>query len=337
MHSHHLKKVALLISFLARARVFRCALHTHCGFSFLLLKLTSYLLLTPQLSAQYAMVSNTPHQHEGISSLLHKRVQIYGLTRTPTLNGKQGVVFTADTQRQRCGVRVDSKQQYSVHVDNLRLCPLRPPDDMVKDGVEGFTHWDAQHAELFRTCYARCGAEAAVRNAMTRSNAEKICDRMLAPCGRCHESFYCSRQCQKKHWPKHKEGCNVVANATSFFETLTTDGGNRSLCTFVEECSGGERGVVHFTCPSPTTLEDMLQRKGVQTMPADTEYLQLDRLHLHDAQAEIQNCDFWDEVRNVVATYDVDLHICVLLSVTLSDGCFCRPAVLPRFFGSGPF
>ena len=283
------------------------------------------------------MASNAPHQHEGIAGLLHKRVQIYGLTRNPTLNGKCGVVFTADPQKQRCGVRVDG-DQYSVHIKNLRVCPSRSAaDGELEEGVEGFSYWDAQHTELFRTCYARCGAEAAVRNAKTRTNAEKICDRMLSPCGRCHETFYCSRQCQKKHWPKHKEGCNVVVNAASFFETLVTEDGNRLICSFVEEHDDGQRGMVHVKFPSPTTLEDMLQRKGVQTMPADTEYLPLDRLHLHDAQAEIQNCDFWDEVRNVVATYDVDLHICVLLSVTLSDGRFCRPAVLPRFFGSGPF
>ena len=141
------------------------------------------------------------------------------------------------------------------------------------------------------------------------------------------------------HWPTHKEACNVVVNAASFFDTLVTEGGNRSLCSFVEEHDDGQRGMVHFKFPSPAALEKMVQRKGVQTMPADTQFIPLDRLQLYDrtAQAEIQNFDFWNEVLNVAATYDVDLHICLLLSVTLSDGRFCRPAVVPKFFGSGSF
>ena len=141
------------------------------------------------------------------------------------------------------------------------------------------------------------------------------------------------------HWPTHKEACNVVVNAASFFDTLVTEGGNRSLCSFVEEHDDGQRGMVHFKFPSPAALEKMVQRKGVQTMPADTQFIPLDRLQLYDrtAQAEIQNFEFWNEVLNVAATYDVDLHICLLLSVTLSDGRFCRPAVVPKFFGSGSF
>eukprot|EP00043_Microstomoeca_roanoka_P013991 m.137748 g.137748 ORF g.137748 m.137748 type:complete len:450 (+) comp15900_c0_seq4:102-1451(+) len=34
-------------------------------------------------------------------------------------------------------------------------------------------------------------------------------------CSRCKNEWYCRRQCQVEHWPKHKQICNVVANAAA--------------------------------------------------------------------------------------------------------------------------
>lgn len=30
-------------------------------------------------------------------------------------------------------------------------------------------------------------------------------------CGKCHDSYYCSAECQKAHWPFHKEMCTLIA------------------------------------------------------------------------------------------------------------------------------
>ncbi|KAF8157359.1 hypothetical protein K438DRAFT_2026235 [Mycena galopus ATCC 62051] len=32
----------------------------------------------------------------------------------------------------------------------------------------------------------------------------------LRRCGKCKGAWYCSKECQKKHWPKHKEWCSEV-------------------------------------------------------------------------------------------------------------------------------
>jgi hypothetical protein len=30
-------------------------------------------------------------------------------------------------------------------------------------------------------------------------------------CSSCQTSWYCGRECQVKHWPKHKEPCKLIA------------------------------------------------------------------------------------------------------------------------------
>ncbi|KAJ7114325.1 hypothetical protein C8R44DRAFT_227342 [Mycena epipterygia] len=46
---------------------------------------------------------------------------------------------------------------------------------------------------------------------MSCTNCHKIDpDLKLSRCGRCKEAWYCSKECQKKHWPKHKEFCRNV-------------------------------------------------------------------------------------------------------------------------------
>ncbi|XP_029946975.1 zinc finger MYND domain-containing protein 10 [Salarias fasciatus] len=37
-------------------------------------------------------------------------------------------------------------------------------------------------------------------------------------CSRCQSEFYCGRECQVKHWPKHKEACKLIAVATQKLE-----------------------------------------------------------------------------------------------------------------------
>lgn len=32
----------------------------------------------------------------------------------------------------------------------------------------------------------------------------------MLKCVKCQGTFYCSRKCQKKHWPVHKQKCNAV-------------------------------------------------------------------------------------------------------------------------------
>ena len=267
---------------------------------------------------------------------MHKTVEIAGLTRNLDLNGKQGVVFMFDPQKHRYGVLVGS-DRYSIGAGNLRLRPLRPPD-AEEEAPKCFNYWDADHGDLVRTCYNGCGAEAMVRNRKSRKDAEQICSRMLPACGRCGEAFYCSRTCQKQHWPSHKEACEVVTNASAFFKSLASEASNVALCSFVEEFGGAaERGIVHFICPSLDILKDMQGNRPCNSaMHADMQWIPLDRMQIYiDAvRVEVQAKDFWEEVLRAASVCDVSWQICVMLSVTLSDGSlFCRPAVVPRFFG----
>lgn len=34
-------------------------------------------------------------------------------------------------------------------------------------------------------------------------------------CSRCRQEWYCRRECQVKHWPKHQKACDLLANAPS--------------------------------------------------------------------------------------------------------------------------
>uniref|UniRef100_A0A8D3AZY3 Zinc finger MYND domain-containing protein 10 n=1 Tax=Scophthalmus maximus TaxID=52904 RepID=A0A8D3AZY3_SCOMX len=36
-------------------------------------------------------------------------------------------------------------------------------------------------------------------------------------CSRCQGEWYCQRECQVKHWPKHKKACQLMAEGTSLF------------------------------------------------------------------------------------------------------------------------
>jgi hypothetical protein len=34
-------------------------------------------------------------------------------------------------------------------------------------------------------------------------------------CSRCQSEWYCRRECQVKHWQKHKKACDMIHEATS--------------------------------------------------------------------------------------------------------------------------
>lgn len=42
---------------------------------------------------------------------------------------------------------------------------------------------------------------------------EPTIDRPLLLCGKCNEQRYCSRECQKAHWSRHKKCCQALASA----------------------------------------------------------------------------------------------------------------------------
>uniref|UniRef100_H3DBB2 Zinc finger MYND domain-containing protein 10 n=1 Tax=Tetraodon nigroviridis TaxID=99883 RepID=H3DBB2_TETNG len=46
----------------------------------------------------------------------------------------------------------------------------------------------------------------------------------LKRCSRCQVERYCSRECQVKHWSKHKKACQMLAEATEVKTSLHTDG-----------------------------------------------------------------------------------------------------------------
>ncbi|KZT69925.1 hypothetical protein DAEQUDRAFT_668663, partial [Daedalea quercina L-15889] len=49
------------------------------------------------------------------------------------------------------------------------------------------------------------------KNARECANCQVVKDKALLVCSRCKLINYCSKECQKKHWPKHKVWCKTAA------------------------------------------------------------------------------------------------------------------------------
>ena len=42
-----------------------------------------------------------------------------------------------------------------------------------------------------------------------------VCGKEGRACSRCHVDFYCDKEHQRKHWPRHKAGCGVLELSAS--------------------------------------------------------------------------------------------------------------------------
>lgn len=41
-------------------------------------------------------------------------------------------------------------------------------------------------------------------------------------CSRCKQVYYCSETCQTRHWPMHKQECNIIKNNYTTYNEVST-------------------------------------------------------------------------------------------------------------------
>ena len=98
-----------------------------------------------------------------------------------------------------------------------------------KSGVEAAQHAASKWADVFSeetlgvlfgptsgSCGSQGDAEAAFEHPLLRSPRCVICGEVATKrCSRCHQEWYCRRQCQVEHWPRHKKACDILVLSTA--------------------------------------------------------------------------------------------------------------------------
>eukprot|EP00931_Biecheleriopsis_adriatica_P116468 TRINITY_DN92108_c0_g1_i1.p1 TRINITY_DN92108_c0_g1~~TRINITY_DN92108_c0_g1_i1.p1 ORF type:complete len:460 (-),score=89.25 TRINITY_DN92108_c0_g1_i1:70-1413(-) len=75
------------------------------------------------------------------------------------------------------------------------------------------------------------------------------CSKPAAPlrCGQCRSTWYCNRECQRKHWPSHKIGCKTQALTLAATVLASTAAAASSDATFVEAATIQTRGAAGWS------------------------------------------------------------------------------------------
>ncbi|KAG0696832.1 hypothetical protein DFH29DRAFT_857610 [Suillus ampliporus] len=98
------------------------------------------------------------------------------------------------------------------------------------------THPDRD--ELFRA--AACPTELLKRNVKTFgvqcTQCQKKLDKILK-CSKCKGVWYCSKECQKKHWPIHKLGCHDVERSSGAIKLVQMLTANITLMMCLQAAS----------------------------------------------------------------------------------------------------
>jgi hypothetical protein len=93
----------------------------------------------------------------------------------------------------------------------------------------------------------------------------------LQKCGKCKTSWYCSKNCQKQNWPKHKQTCHEV-EGSGISRLVRKLAANKLLLVYLQVCL-----VLHFDLlHNPTLDKPFMARIDVGIEPSDISvFLQL--------------------------------------------------------------
>jgi predicted Zn-ribbon and HTH transcriptional regulator len=69
-----------------------------------------------------------------------------------------------------------------------------------------------ENAKRWADIYNQSVLENLILNEPTKC-AECGAEESKNKCSRCKSEFYCRRECQVKHWPKHKKSCDMIVDA----------------------------------------------------------------------------------------------------------------------------
>ena len=113
-----------------------------------------------------------------------------------SLNAQQLVYMELLAQVYRCGEL--SMEAQGMHEQAVRLARI----------CFGYHSHRARLSESLRGC-CECGCVTKESSCLTPPNAKR-CSNALKRCGKCKKVLFCSSQCQRKNWIKHKVECCSV-------------------------------------------------------------------------------------------------------------------------------
>ena len=96
----------------------------------------------------------------------------------------------------------------------------------------------------------------------------------LSRCGRCRVAAYCSKECQKEHWKKHKQHCKSAAKANTAVTTTPKSVG--PVCCFICLETGdpatpllptgcgcrGDAAYIHEVCATKAAVASVQRSQG---------------------------------------------------------------------------
>ena len=187
-----------------------------------------------------------------------------------------------------------------------------------------------------RICGA-CGVVGLVSTSPSLEEASRHCQVLLRPCGGCREAVYCSKNCQKSDWNRHRPCCLIVKDARDLIRAYAEDPAlNAMLCERADEEVEDmpRRRLIHFQCPNPQTLQDLRDKSKLMApggVDVDVQYAPA--VDDDGADEVTGEAAAWEAAMEQTREYDADREISFVVSTPTLDGtCVVMPALVPRLF-----